>query len=283
MAEAHASLATIKQLQWDWATAEKEYARALELNPNYATAHQWYSLYLAAAGRREEALLALKRAQQLDPASLVIALSLAGAVCESEYDRGIKSLMVASEMDPGAAAPHWLIAECHARWDRLEDALAEVQKAEQLEPGLADSLSGLGYIYARLGRRAEATALLEQLKEKDLTKDMSGQIATVYAGLGEKEEVFRWLEKSYQRRSPFFINDLRYAFTYDPFRSDPGFPSSSAASASRAKLSIYRRPLLWHEPRSIRVVKPASKGGFHESAIAWGRDRGIALVTRWSG
>ncbi len=226
LAEARASLATIKQLQWDWATAEKEYARAIALNPNYATAHQWYALYLVAAGLPEQAMLEVKQAHQLDPASITIATSLGLALCcTGQFDRGIATLKEAVELEPaGAASTHGAMAECYGRWNKLQEALAELEKAEAIAPGRPDGRSGLGYLYAISGRRDEAQAILEELKSKDSpAKDLSSNIATVHAGLGDREQLFQWLEKAYQRRAPFLLNDLRISFVYDPYRADPRF------------------------------------------------------------
>jgi tetratricopeptide (TPR) repeat protein len=113
--------------------------------------------------------------------------------------------------------------EEHVRAKRYQDALVEIEKARVIDPDSDDCLSGTGYIYALSGRRSDAQSILEQLKKKDATKDRSGQIATIYAGLDDREHMFEWLEKAYRRRSNWLVTDLRSSFIYDPFRSDPRF------------------------------------------------------------
>lgn len=224
LAEAHASLGIIKFNQWDWAATEREYQQAIALNPNYATAHQWYAVYLAAAGRREQAFQELKKAQQLDPGSLVINVSVGTALCATgEIERGIASLKETAELEPGSGSAHLAMAECYVRTKRYHDALDEIEKARAIDPGSDDCVSGTGYIYAITGRRADARAILEELKKKDATKDRSGQIAAIYAGLDDRDHLFEWLEKAYQRRANWLLIDLRHSIIYDPFRADPRF------------------------------------------------------------
>jgi serine/threonine-protein kinase len=225
LAEAHTSLAYLKCYHdWDWAGAEKEYKRALELNPGYATAHLWYSRYLAATGRVNEAVTELKRAQEFDPLSLVLQAN-AGMIfyCARQYDKSIEELKRTQELDVNFPVSYWGLGLDYEQKGLYEEAVHEFRKAESLSPGSTNTAAALAHAYAVTGMRNEALKTLNQLKERKKHEYVTAYLfALIYAGLGEKNQAMEWLEKAYQEPSTL----LGYAKVdprLDPLRSDPRF------------------------------------------------------------
>jgi TolB-like protein/Flp pilus assembly protein TadD/predicted Ser/Thr protein kinase len=225
LAEAHNALATVKRdYDWDWPGAEREYKRAIELNPSYATAHQWYSELLAALGRKQELIAEMNRAQQLDPLSPVIntekGIMLLWAT--GRTDLALEQLQKTREMDPNFPHVHWHLGMLHLRDGELAEAAAEFQMAETLSPKATMYKGGLGHVYARAGRTTEARRLLEELNELSKRRYVSGlDLASIYTGLGEKENAFASLEKAYQQREPRLIFWLNHHPEFEALRSDP--------------------------------------------------------------
>jgi serine/threonine protein kinase/tetratricopeptide (TPR) repeat protein len=225
-AEPHTSLAWVKfRFDWDWPGAESEFKRAIELNPRYPTAHHWYAYYLAGVGRLDEARAAIQKAQELDPLSLIINATVAQVLYYShEYDRAIEQLRKTLEIDPNFAHAHRLLGESYREKAMVGEAIAEMQKAVTLSGGnRAYYLGQLGNAYAVSGRRAEALKILNELMELSRQKYISPTIfAIVYIGLGEKDQVFAWLEKAYEERSgmptEFMVEPI-----FDSLRSDHRF------------------------------------------------------------
>jgi Tfp pilus assembly protein PilF len=224
LAEAHTSLAHVLwNYDWDWAGSEGEHARSLELNPNYATGHHWYGWFLAVMGRKEEAVRELKHAQEIDSLSLVInaTLSLAyyyGRQCDLAIDLLRKTL----EMDPHFALAHHNLGMCYKQLGRYQEAVAEFRKALQLgeNPRTVAALIGT---YGRLGGSVEAQGELKELLAAARTKFVSPYfLATAYAGMGDKDKAFEWLETAYRERSDW-MTYLKVDPELDSLRSHPRF------------------------------------------------------------
>jgi TolB-like protein/Flp pilus assembly protein TadD len=225
LAEAHNALAAVKaDYDWDWPGAESEFRRAIELNPGYATAHQWYAELLSQLGRHEEALSEIKLAQQLDPFSLIINVVRGDALRSAgQYDLAIEQLNKTLEIDPNFAHAHFHLGMTYLRKEAFADAIAEFQKAVTLSPNVTDYKGGLGYAYARAGKRAEARNVLKELKERSKQSYVPWfYIAGIYAGLDEKDQAIAYLEKAYAQREQGLAVMKREPL-FDPLRSDPRF------------------------------------------------------------
>ncbi len=225
LAEAHTSLAALKQdYDWDWAGGDEEYRRAMELNPGYATAHQWYSEALCDRGRIEECLAEIKRAQELDPLSLIINSVLGRFLLQAgSTEAAIAQLKKTLELDPNFAYAHLALGWAYLRKQMLAEAIAESQKATSLEPSVTWYLAALGYLYARAGGTAEARKVLSELQDQSKHKFVSWyEIAYVYAGLGEKEQAFACLEKAFAQHDAK-LTELKTAVAFDDMHSDPRF------------------------------------------------------------
>jgi len=224
LAEAHTSLAFVKvQYDWDWPGAEEEYRRALALNPNYATAHQWYSEYLTAMGRHDEALAEIRRAQELDPLSLIIhAVEGRALYFARRYDEAIAQCRQTLAMDPNFGVAYLFLGRACVQAGKHEEAVAAFQKAHELSGGAA-VLAELGHAYAAAGKRAEAQAVLDEL-EGLRTKGYvtASRMALLAAALGEKEEALAWLDRAYEERSDAIVF-LKVEPRYDGLRPEPRF------------------------------------------------------------
>jgi serine/threonine-protein kinase len=226
LAEAHASLAMINQDSWQWEEAETEFKRAIELNPNYPTAHHWYSFYLRVVGRLDESMAEIKRAQELDPLSPIIGENVAVTYLKKgELESAIKQCKKIIELDPNFPQVHMTLGFVYQKQGHYPEALAEFQKAVELSGGGGEKLAALGHCYALSGKRSEALAIVKELEEKYTKQESTASyVAWVYAGLGERDQAFAWLEKDYQAHSgtlPYLItifpdldvlrSDARYA------------------------------------------------------------------------
>ncbi len=221
--EAHTSLALVKTFyEWDWSGAAREYQRAIELNPNYAMAHEWYGWHLALTGRHDEAIAEVRRAQQVDPVSLSINWSLGVMFYFARrYDEAIKQFQTTLEMDPNHTMAHFHLGRSYFQKGMHEEAIAEIQKGMLFTGGSLSS--ALGYAYATTGRRAEAEKILRGLKERSKRHHVSlFEMAQVYIGLGEKDLAFEWLERAYEERSER-MTWLKVDPWLDSIRSDPRF------------------------------------------------------------
>jgi len=224
LAEAQTSLAYVKyQYEYDWREAENEFKRALELNPNYATAHQWYALEMAGMGRSEEGIQEIKRAQDLDPLSLIANVN-AGWIYyfTRQFDQAIEQDRKSLEMDPNFARGHWAISEPLEQEQRYDEAIAELQKARQLDE-TPIMLALLGHVYAVSGKRDEARKILSKLTE--LSKDTYVDpyfMAEIHTALGERDQAFTELENAYNQRSSWMVW-LKVEPKFDQLRGDPRF------------------------------------------------------------
>jgi TolB-like protein/DNA-binding winged helix-turn-helix (wHTH) protein/Flp pilus assembly protein TadD len=225
LAEAHASLGLIAPFSnWNWADAQRHYERAIELNPNYATAHHWYAEgYLMPVGRSDEAIAEMRKAQELDPLSAVIATDLGKELYfVHKYDEALVELHRALELDPSFVSAHNWISDTLLEKGMYNDAKAELEKTKSRKEERI-YIRQTAYLYARMGRRAEGrAALAKSLQLSQGKQASSGAVALTYAALGDKEESFQWLEKAYTERSSF-MTSLKYWSVFDPLRSDPRY------------------------------------------------------------
>jgi len=225
LAEAHTSLATmLGYYEWKWGESARVFRRAIELNPNYATAHHWYSDGpLLATGRIDEAIAEMKRAQELDPLSLIINAELGSTyIMARQYDKAIEQLRKTIEMDQSFSFAHWNLAEAYALSGNFPAAFEEFQTAHQLveDPRV---LGFLGNAYAMAGKRDEALKTLEEMKKISQQSYVAAySFAQVYAALGDKDQAFQWLEKSYQDHAPD-ISLIKVDPTLDNLHTDPRF------------------------------------------------------------
>lgn len=227
LAEAHTSLANVLvRYDWDWSGAEREFKRAIELNPNYPTAHYWYALYLAGMDRQEEALREAQRAQKLDPLSLVTNWHV-GVILSYErpYDRAIEQLRKTLDLDPNFAGPHDDLGWTYAMMGRFNEAVSEFQTAIKLSGGDTHFMGDLAVVYAMSGKRGEAQKILDQLTEVAKERYVSPyRMAQIYIALGDRNRAFEWLETGYREKSfGASVMDLKAAPFWDPVRSDPRF------------------------------------------------------------
>ena len=225
LAEAHNALATIKRdYEWDWPAAEREYKRAIELTPSYATAHQWYGELLVVFGRNQEAMVEMDRAQQLDPLSPIMNSEKGMMLFRltGRDDLALEQLQKALEIDPTFPHLHWHLGTVYLWTGKLQQAGMEFQKAEALAPSFTVYKGGVGHVYARQNRTREARRILEELGELSKTRYVSWvDRASIYTALGEKDQAFAALEKAYQRHDPRLIVWLNNRPEFEGLRSDP--------------------------------------------------------------
>ena len=228
LAEAHSSLAYIEAINdWDWSGAEREFQRAIELNPNYSGSHQGYGIALAQMGRLDEAIAEEKRALQLDPLSLLINGSLALTFYEArQYEQAIEQEQKTLDLDPNYLIARIGLGLAYIQKSAYQQGIAELEKAVIISGGAAPALSNLGYAYARVGRKAEAQKELDKLEELAKKEYIpAGSRARIYAGLGDKDKTFQWLETAYAERSiaGTLPGMIKVDSVFDPVRSDPRF------------------------------------------------------------
>ena len=223
LGEAHTSLGfALSGFDWDWASAEKEFRRAIDLNPGYATAHHWYAWHLSLMGRHGEAIAEMRRARSLDPLSLIINADLAEILLIAHfYDESVQQSRKTIEMDPDFALAHNQLAEAYLQKHMRDDAITEFQKAVRLSESSPICSANLARAYASSGRTADAEQLLTGLKKhSNPAYSNAPEIAMVYAALGEKAQAMAWLERGYDERfNPGVL--LRPGF--DSLRADPRF------------------------------------------------------------
>jgi len=229
LGEAHATLANaLVAYDLNFAEANREYRRAIELNPNYATAHQWYGeTGLAPLGQFEEAIAEAKRALELDPLSIVINADLGTALTSARrYDQAIEQLRKTVEMDPGFYYAHWTLGDALELKGLNEEAIAEYKEAIALnDDPLPRAL--LGHLYAKIGRKHEALAILKQVRElRESSKQRyvsPSDLALIHIGLGQKDEAIQLLEETYEERDGYNIAFIKVEPMLDPLRGDPRF------------------------------------------------------------
>ena len=222
LAEAHATMGLASTYLWDWAEAERHFKRSLEINPNYASTHHWYSRLLRPMGRFDEAFEQIILAKKEDELSVSISTNVA----ENLIERGDLQGSIDESRRGLQITPTWsqyrALAHCYLRLGQKEEAMANARKAVELVDG-APTRKVLGYVHAVIGNRNEAETIVRQLENEFAKGEADGRdVAVVYAGLGENDKVFEWLEKDLQNHGSSIV-ELRSEFAFIPLRSDPRF------------------------------------------------------------
>ncbi|HKV61268.1 MAG TPA: winged helix-turn-helix domain-containing protein [Candidatus Acidoferrum sp.] len=223
LGEAHNSLAfCLDGFDWNFDSAGKEFLRAIELNPGYASAHHWYAWHLALLHRYDEALAEMRKAESLDPLSLVINADLAELLALAHsYDESIQQSRKTIEMDPNFGLAHNHLGQAYLQKHMYPEAIAELQKAVELSRSGPTCMANLARADAASGNRSEAEKLLSDLKKRSSPGYSHGsEIAVIYASLGDANQAMNWLEKGYQER---FNPGVLLRPGLDPLRSDPRF------------------------------------------------------------
>src|SRR5688572_20437503 len=225
LAEAHAALGLIKtSYEWDWPGAEQEYRRAIELNPNYETAHQWYAEYLSGLGRHQEAITEIRRAKEINPVSLIInAVEVSVFYIARDYDQAISQGQKALEMDPHFAELYGYLRRCYEQKGMYKEAIAALQTRRKLAGLDADETLTLREAAAATSARVYWQRRLEQQVE-DSKRELSNAVdmAEIFAQLGEKDKAFKSLERAYTERSVMMMY-LKVLPNLDPLRTDPRY------------------------------------------------------------
>ncbi len=225
LAEPHVALALIKeQHDWDWIGAEREFQQALKLNPNYATAHQWYGEFLVFMGRTEDSIKALRRAKELDPLSPIINTQVGYPYyCVRQYDAAIVEFKNALELEPNFAPALNYLARSYQAKGMDDEAMTTFHKAVEHSGGSPVMKARLGWAYAKIGKTAEAKRILRELEAEAKIRYVAPcLIAALYVGLGDKEQAYVWLEKAFQERDVLLMT-LNIESHMDPLRSDRRF------------------------------------------------------------
>ncbi|NIN93000.1 tetratricopeptide repeat protein, partial [bacterium] len=202
LVEAHASIAGSLSGLFDWEASEKEFRRAIELNPNYATARHWYAEALWSMGRHEEAIAQAKRAKELDPLSLIVNTALGVALYfAGRYIESIEQYNYTLELDPNFQLAHYYLGFAYLQQSKFEEAIEELKEAYELMDG-PENLAALGYAYALTGKKSEAEKILVELNDLSNSTYVSFlDIAMIYAGLEKKGLALEWLEKAVREKS----------------------------------------------------------------------------------
>jgi TolB-like protein/Tfp pilus assembly protein PilF len=223
LGEAHASLAfCLDGFDWNFEAADREFRRAIELSPNYATGHHWYSWHLALLGRNSEAIAEMTKAENLDPLSLIINADLAELFLIAHFpDEATEQSRKTIEMDPNFAFGHNQLAQVYLQKHMFPEAIAELEKAIQISGGSPTFTANLARAYAATNKKVEALGLLNDLKRSSAPGNAyAAEIAMIYAALGDKDQAMVWLEKGYEER---FNPGVLLRPGLDPLRSDPRF------------------------------------------------------------
>ena len=224
LAEAHTALALVVQnYDWDWQTAEKEFRRAAELNPNYATAHHWYAEHLMWRGRFEEALVESERARQLDPLSLIVAADNGEiSYCSRQYDRAIEEWRSVQQMDPDFSRAR-MIMRAYVERGMFASALAEAEKERSTNARAPWYWMELTYVYGRAGQQENARRAFDKVQRLNHRQKLDpAALAVGYLGLNNKEQALASLEEAYRLHSVALVA-LKVEPAFDPLRADPRF------------------------------------------------------------
>jgi eukaryotic-like serine/threonine-protein kinase len=224
LAEAHLALASLKRNDWDWAAAEREFKRTIELAPNLARAHSGYSAYLSNLGQHEQAIAEINRARELDPLSLPLNTSVAYKYYYARrYEQALAVLPQAFELDPNYPSAYVSLGNIYLAQGRSEEAIAAYEKAIKLGGDTLSLQISLGAAYAQAGARARAQAILQQL-QKSRSYVSPGELAALYAALGEREQALASLERAYAAHDPQ-LQFLGIDPVLDSLRTEPRFTS----------------------------------------------------------
>jgi tetratricopeptide (TPR) repeat protein len=225
LAEAHTSLGAIRFLgDWDWPEAEREFRRALELNPGYAEAHRMYSAYLSAMGRDGEALAEVRRAQELDPRSTAAQITVGWTFYYSRhYDQALEQCGKILESQPDSAGAHDCVGLSLLAKNMYRKAIAECQRAVELSANDSNRAADLARAYALAGNQAQARKTLDELRAQARQGYVPPSLfAQIHLSLGEKKQGLAWLETAYAERDGY-LAWLKVDPAFDSVRSDPAF------------------------------------------------------------
>jgi serine/threonine-protein kinase len=225
LAEAHAAMAfVVGCCDWDWSAAESDLQKAIELNPNYASAHQWYARFLSALRRHDEAIAEIKKAQLLDPSSLIINSNVVGALLYAgKLDEALQEAQATLQLDPHFPISHIWLGNVYLCQGKMDLALAEFQEASKVIRGQRLRAS-MAWTYAALGKKDESQKILKDfLAQKGKGQYVSPvSLAAVYAGLGDNDRAFASLQDAAAVRDPWLV-ELEVDPNFSPLRSDPRF------------------------------------------------------------
>jgi TolB-like protein/Tfp pilus assembly protein PilF len=230
LAEARASLAFHRFVyDWDFEGAEREFERALELNPNYAEAHHWYAVYLANLARHDEAIVEARRAEELDPVSPLMCMTPGLALfCAHAYEQALEAFQKVVDLDPNFMAARSLLGHVYEQQGKYEEAVAEYSRligALGKEVPTVSSLKGaMGRLEAKRGPEREARKIAAELSESHHAGILAYVIAEIHAALGERDTVFELLDQAFENRN-FDLVSLKINANFDALRSDQRFGS----------------------------------------------------------
>ena len=225
LAEGHTSLANILLFyDWDWEAARKEFEKAMDLNPNYATAHHWFGTYFVTLGEFKKAFKEIRTALSLDPNSRVISVDVGWFYQYSrEYDQAVQYIKNTLELEPNFIIAHLNLGFTYTLQGKYEEAIQSFRKATELSGDYPLSLAALSYSLAVSGGKAEAVELLHKLEEISKSRYVPAlYFALIYMGLGDNDQAFHWIERGFEEHSGYLLY-----FKVDPkvdrLRSDPRF------------------------------------------------------------
>jgi serine/threonine-protein kinase len=224
LAEVHTSVAYLKAAyEWDWRGAEREFARAVALNPGYSTAHHWGGIFSLMRGQIEDALGRLTLAQKFDPLSLSISTDIGWAYYFArQYDAAVENYLKTIELDSNFLRVYWFLGQAYVQQGRFEEAVGALQRALAMSDHPLSS-AFLGHAYGLWGRKAEALAVLEGLREMSSRRYVAPYfMALVHIGLGDYASAFGWLEKVLEERF-WVLAFLDIDPTFDPLRGRPEY------------------------------------------------------------
>ena len=226
IAEPHATLGLLyAHCEWKWADSEREFRRAIELNPNYATAHHWYALHLAYRGESGRALVEARRAQELDPLSIIASNALAVVQAYArDYDAVLEQTRKNLEMDPNFVVTHMWIGRAKREQKKYDEAIAVLQEPVRLSRGRSlEALADLGYAYAVAGKRDEALEILDRLSKPPYNAASAAyHLAAIHAGLGDRERTLDALDRAIDAHS-WFLVQIAVDPQFDSLRGEPRF------------------------------------------------------------
>ncbi len=224
LVEALTTQAYYLSVRWDWERAERLFKRAIELNPNYPPAHHWYAFHLTALGRFPEAIEEINRAKEIDPLSLIINTDVGQILYFSrQYDQAIEAYRKALEMQPNFSVARWRLGEAYEQKGMVEEAIAEYQQTLSVSKNPTIEV-WLGHAYAVSGKKDKAQKILAELQKRHKREpNWFYEIALIYAGLGEREQAFAWLEKAYENKEEASLALLKVEPMLDSLRSEPRF------------------------------------------------------------
>ncbi|MGZ8833496.1 MAG: tetratricopeptide repeat protein, partial [Thermoanaerobaculia bacterium] len=225
LAEAHTALALVTEVyDFDQIGADKSYRRAIELNPNYSTAHHWYGLFLVQMGRSDEAIQHLQRARDLDPLSNIIGVGVAWAhYFARQHERAIEISRTNIEVVPDFWPAHLVLGWSYEQTGKLAEARNEFNRAIELSGRNTLPLASLGHLHAISGNEREALRILDEIEARSRERYVSAYFpATIYAGLGRKAEALAWLDRA-ERERAYWLISIHVNPWFDSLRTEPRF------------------------------------------------------------